>query len=181
MAEIDRINDSLENFTVLKGSEVDIKPDGSLDLPDEVLAGLDIVVASVHTSLRQEPKVITQRVLHALENEYVTILAHPTSRIISRRLPTLVDMDAVIASAVEHNKVLELNSYPDRLDMNDDNVRKTMDAGGMISIDTDAHSASELAFMDFGVAVARRGWATKGRVLNTMPYTELLSFLGGGL
>ena len=181
MAEIDRINDSLENFTVLKGSEVDIKPDGSLDLPDEVLAELDIVVASVHTSLRQEPKVITQRVLRALENEYVTILAHPTSRIIGRRLPTLVDMDAVIASAVEHDKVLELNSYPDRLDLSDENVRKAMDAGAMISIDTDAHSTSELDFMDFGVAVARRGWATKGRVLNTMPYTELLSFLGGGL
>ena len=181
MEEIDRINDSVENFTVLKGSEVDIKPDGSLDLPDEVLAGLDIVVASVHTSLQQEPKVITQRVLRALENEYVTILAHPTSRIIGRRSPTLVDMDAVIASAIEHDKVLEVNSYPDRLDMSDENVRKAMDAGAMISIDTDAHSATELDFIDFGVAVARRGWAVKDRVLNTMPYTELLSFLGGGL
>ncbi len=166
---------------VLKGSEVDIKPDGSLDLPDEVLAELDIVVASVHTSLQQEPKVITQRVLRALENEYVTILAHPTSRIIGRRPPTLVDLDAVIASAIEHDKVLEVNSYPDRLDLSDENVRKAMDAGAMVSIDTDAHSTAELDFMDFGVAVARRGWATKGRVLNTMPYTELLSFLGGGL
>ena len=181
MAEIDRINDSLEHFTLLKGSEVDIQPDGTLDLPDEVLAELDIVVASVHTSLRQEPKVITQRVLRALENEHVTILAHPTSRIIGRRAPMLVDMDTVIASVIEHNKVLELNSYPDRLDMNDEHVRKAMDAGAMISIDTDAHSASELDFMDFGVSVARRGWAIKGRVLNTMPYTELLSFLGGGL
>ena len=181
MAEIDRINDSLEKFSILKGSEVDIKPDGSMDLPDEVLAELDIVVASVHTSLQQDPQVITERVLRALENEYVTILAHPTSRIIGRRPPTLLDMDAVIASAVEHNKVLELNSYPDRLDLSDENVRKAMDAGAMISIDTDAHSATELDFMDFGVAVARRGWATKGRVLNTLPYTELLSFLGGGL
>jgi DNA polymerase (family 10) len=181
MAEIDRINDSLEGFRLLKGSEVDIKPDGSLDLPDEVLADLDIVVASVHTSLQQESKVITQRVLRALENEYVTILAHPTSRIIGRRPPTLVDLDAVIASAIEHDKTLELNSYPDRLDLSDENVRRAMDAGAMISIDTDAHSTTELDFMDFGVAVARRGWAAKGRVLNTLPYTELLSFLGGGL
>jgi DNA polymerase (family 10) len=181
MVEIDRINDTLEDFTVLKGSEVDIKADGSLDLPDDVLGELDIVVASVHTSLRQEPEAITQRVLSALENEHVTILAHPTSRIIGRRPPTLVDMDAVIASAVEHGKALEVNSYPDRLDLSDENVRKTMDAGALISIDTDAHSAVELDFMEFGVANARRGWATRDRVLNTMSYTELLSFLGGGL
>lgn len=181
MEEIDRLNDTLENFTVLKGSEVDIKADGSLDLPDDVLGELDIVVASVHTSLRQEPEAITQRILSALENEHVTILAHPTSRIIGRRVPTLVDMDAVIASAVEHDKVLEVNSYPDRLDLNDENVRKAMDAGALISIDTDAHSTVELDFVEFGVANARRGWATKSRVINTMSYLELLSFLGGGL
>lgn len=178
MVEIDRINDTLENFTVLKGSEVDIKADGSLDLPDDVLAELDIVVASVHTSLRQEPEVITQRILNALENKHVTILAHPTSRIIGRRPPTMVDLDEVIASAVEHGKALEVNSYPDRLDLSDENVHKAMEAGALISIDTDAHSATELDFMEFGVANARRGWAPSSRVLNTMPYVELLSFLG---
>jgi DNA polymerase (family 10) len=177
MVEIDELNDTLEDFTVLKGSEVDILSDGSLDLPDDVLADLDIVVGSIHTGMRQEADVITRRVITALENEYLTILAHPTSRILGRREPTAVDMGRVIETAKEHDKVLEVNAYPDRLDLSDEHVRKAMDAGVMISIDTDAHSIPELGFMEYGVHNARRGWATKARTLNTLSYDALIEYL----
>lgn len=177
MVEIDELNDTLEGFTILKGSEVDILQDGSLDLPDDVLEDLDIVAGSVHINLRQEADVITRRVLNALENEYLTILAHPTSRIIGRREPMKLDMDRVIEAAVNHGKVLEVNAYPERLDLSDDNVRKAMDAGAMISIDTDAHSPQELDFMEFGVHMAMRGWATKSRTLNTLSAEALMEFL----
>jgi DNA polymerase (family 10) len=177
MTLIDEINDTLEDFTVLKGSEVDILADGSLDLPDDVLEDLDIVVGSVHTSMRQEPDIITRRVISALENEHLTILAHPTSRILGRREPTALDIDRVIEAAKEHGKVLEVNAYPDRLDLSDEHVRKAMDAGVMISIDTDAHSSPELSFMEYGVHNARRGWATKARTLNTLSYDALREYL----
>jgi DNA polymerase (family 10) len=177
MAEIDEINDTLEDFTVLKGSEVDILPDGSLDLPDDVLKDLDVVLGSVHVGMRQDPDVITRRVLNALENEHLTVLAHPTSRIIGRREPTGLDIDRVIEAALDHDKVLEVNAYPDRLDLSDENVRKAMDAGAMICIDTDAHSAQELGFMEYGVHNARRGWATRARTLNTLSTEALLEFL----
>lgn len=177
MVAIDEINDTLEGFTVLKGSEVDILADGSLDLPDDVLADLDVVVGSVHTGMRQEPDVITRRVITALENEHLTILAHPTSRILGRREPTAVDIDRVVEAAREHGKVLEVNAYPDRLDLSDVHVRKAMDAGVMISIDTDAHSIPELSFMEYGVHNARRGWATKARTLNTLSYEALREYL----
>ncbi len=181
MEEIDRLNDTLEGFTILKGSEVDIRADGSLDLPDAVLEELDIVVASIHTALGQEADVITQRVIRALENPYVTILGHPTARLIGRRAPTLVDIDRVIDAALANGKVLEVNAYPDRLDLSDENVRKAMDAGALIAIDTDAHSLPELDFMEYGVHNARRGWAPKDRVLNTLAYDDLLKFLSGRL
>jgi len=177
MTMIDEINDTLEDFTVLKGSEVDILADGGLDLPDDVLEDLDIVVGSVHTGMRQEPDTITRRVITALGNEHLTILAHPTSRILGRRQPTALDMDRVIEAAKEHDKVLEVNAYPDRLDLSDENVRKAMDAGVMISIDTDAHSSQELCFMEYGVHNARRGWATKARTLNTLSYDALREYL----
>jgi len=178
MDEIDRINDTLEGFTVLKGSEVDIKPDGSLDLPDAVLEELDVVVASVHTGLRQEPDVITARVMRALESPYVTILGHPTGRILGGRRPASVDMDGIIEAALANGKVLELNAYPSRLDLGDENVRKAVDAGVMVSIDTDAHSLCELDFMDYGIHTAQRGWAPKNSVLNALSYDGLLRFLG---
>lgn len=177
MVEIDRLNDTLEGFAILKGSEVDILTDGSLDLPDDVLADLDIVVGSVHMNMRQDADTITRRVLNALENEYLTILAHPTSRIIGRREPTALDMDRIIEAAVEHDKVLEVNAYPDRLDLSDENVGKAMEAGAMISIDTDSHSIAELCFIEYGVHNARRGRATKARTLNTLSYDALNAFL----
>jgi DNA polymerase (family 10) len=177
MVKIDELNDTLEKFSILKGSEVDILSDGSLDLPDDVLEDLDVVVGSVHTNMRQEPDVITRRVITALENEHLTILAHPTSRVLGGRPPMALDMDRIIETAKEHGKVLEVNAYPSRLDLSDVNVRKAMDAGVMISIDTDAHSIPELCFMDYGVHNAQRGWATPARTLNTLSYEALAAFL----
>jgi len=177
MEQIDRLNDTLEDFTVLKGSEVDIKADGTLDLPDDVLEELDIVVASVHTSLNQEPQAITDRVVRALESPYVTILGHPTGRILGGREPMMIDMGLVIEVAKTNGKVLELNAYPSRLDLSDENVHRAVDAGALISIDTDAHSLFELDYMEYGVHSARRGWAPKNKVLNTLSYDGLLRFL----
>ncbi len=175
MEEIDRLNENLEGFTILKGCEVDVMADGSLDLPDDVLEELDIVVASVHKGLRQDD--IAWRVFSALENPYVTILGHPTGRIIGRREPAMVDVDRMIDLAVANGKVLEVNAYPDRLDLSDENVRKAVEAGALISINTDAHSLQELGFIEYGVYNARRGWAPKNKVLNALPYESLLKYL----
>jgi DNA polymerase (family 10) len=181
MAEIDRLNDTLEGFTVLKGSEVDIKADGSLDLPDDVLEDLDIVVASVHTGMRQERGPITQRAVSALENPHVTILGHPTGRILGGREPMLIDMDEVIEVALANGKALELNAYPSRLDLGDEDVRKAVDARVNIAIDTDAHSPFEMDFMEYGVHTARRGWAPRHGVLNALTYDGLLRYLNSSL
>jgi DNA polymerase (family 10) len=175
MEEIDRLNESMEGFTILKGCEVDVMADGSLDLPDDVLEELDIVVASIHKGLQQGD--ITRRALSALENPYVTILGHPTGRIIGRREPALVDVDRMIDVAIANCKALEVNAYPDRLDLSDENVRKAVEAGALISIDTDAHSLQELGFMEYGVYNARRGWAPRNNVLNALPYESLLKYL----
>ncbi len=177
MAEIDRLNDTLEGFTILKGCEVDIKADGSLDMPDDVLEELDIVVASIHSGMSQGAEEMTGRVIAALQSPYVTILGHPTARILGRREPTRLDIDRAIEAAVDNGKVLEVNAYPDRLDLSDVNVRKAVDAGALISIDTDAHSLFELGFMEYGVHNARRGWAPKDSVLNALTYDGLLDFL----
>ncbi|AFC99530.1 DNA polymerase IV (family X) [Methanocella conradii HZ254] len=175
MEEIDRLNENLEGFTILKGCEVDVMADGSLDLPDDVLEELDIVVASVHKGLRQDD--IAWRVFSALENPYVTILGHPTGRIIGRREAAMVDVDRMIDLAVANGKVLEVNAYPDRLDLSDENVRKAVGAGALISINTDAHSLQELGFIEYGVYNARRGWAPKNKALNALPYESLLKYL----
>ncbi len=122
---------------------------------------------------------MTRRVVAALENPYVTILGHPTARILGRREPTRLDVDRTIEAALDNGQVLEVNAYPDRLDLSDVHVRKAVDAGVRISIDTDAHSLPELDFMEYGVHNARRGWAEKNDVLNTLSYDGLLNFLSG--
>ncbi|HMK45818.1 MAG TPA: PHP domain-containing protein, partial [Methanocella sp.] len=177
MEEIDRLNDTLEGFTVLKSSEVDILPDGSLDLPDDILEELDIVVGSIHTQLKQDRKTITARAIKALENDHLTILAHPTSRILGRREPTAIDIDRIVEAAKDNGKVLEVNAYPDRLDLDDSNIRKAVDAGVIICINSDSHSAMDLDTLQFGIDNARRGWATRARVLNTLSTEALLEYL----
>jgi DNA polymerase (family 10) len=165
--EIAAVNKQPGMARVLNGAEVDILPDGSLDLPDDCLASLDIVVASVHVALDQPKDVITQRVLRALRSPHVDVLAHPTSRRLDRRGETRVDIDAVIVEAVKTGTALEINSSPYRLDLNDGWARKAREAGALLAIDNDAHYPAEFDYVRYGCAIGRRAGLTPDRVLNT--------------
>ena len=158
---------------ILHGTEVDIKNDGSLDYPDEVLAELDWVVASIHSTFSMGMEQMTRRMVAAIRNPYVDAIGHPTGRILGRRPPYELDMDAVFAAAAETKTALEINSFPQRLDLKDSHVRRAIELGIRIVVDTDAHSVAELGQIDFGIAVARRGWATAADVVNTQPAERL--------
>jgi DNA polymerase (family 10) len=173
-SEIAAVNARSDGARVLNGAEVDILPDGSLDLPDDCLAELDLVVASVHTALDQPKDVITQRVLTAMRSPHVDVLAHPTSRRLDRRGETQVDVDAVIAEAVRTGTALEINSSPYRLDLNDGWARRAREAGALLAIDNDAHYPAEFDYVRYGVAIARRAGLTPDRVLNTRDPEGLL-------
>ena len=174
-SEIADVNGRRDGAQVLNGAEVDILPDGSLDLPDDCLASLDVVVASVHTALDQPKDVITQRVLSALRSPHVDVLAHPTSRRLDRRGETSLDIDAVIAEAVKTGTALEINSSPWRLDLNDSWARKAREAGAMLAIDTDAHYPAEFDSVRYGCAIARRAGLTPDRILNARDVDGLLA------
>jgi DNA polymerase (family 10) len=162
-----------EGIEVLVGAEVEILPDGRLDYDDETLEELDIVVGAVHSRFKMDEKEMTERILAALSNEHLDILAHPTGRLIKRREPYALDLDRVIEAAVDNSVALEINAQPDRLDLNDVNCRKARDAGAMLVISTDAHSLDQLEAMRLGIATARRGWLERKDVLNTLPLKEL--------
>jgi len=180
-AAIRALDAKLRGFRVLSGAEVNIRRDGSLDVADEALAELDVVGAAVHSLFGQERSVATRRVIRAMENPHVDILFHPTGRQLGRREPIDLDIDAVIAAAKRTGTVLEIDGIPDRLDLKDEHVRKAVAAGVRLAIDSDAHHPAHLGFADeFGVAVARRGWATAKDVVNTLPVRELLAALKGG-
>jgi DNA polymerase (family 10) len=165
-AEIATVNARPGLARVLNGAEVDILPDGRLDLPDDTLASLDVVVASVHTALDQPKDVITQRVLTALRSPHVDIYAHPTSRRLDRRGETSLDVEAVIAEAVKTGTALEINSSPWRIDLNDSWARKAREAGTLLAIDNDAHYPAEYDYVRYGVAIGRRAGLTPDLVLN---------------
>ncbi len=173
--EIAAVNAQAGLARVLNGAEVDILPDGSLDLPDDCLASLDVVVASVHTALDQPQDVITQRVVRALRSPHVDVLAHPTSRRLDRRGETRVDVDAVIAEAVKTGTALEINSSPFRLDLNDSWARRAREAGALLAIDTDAHYPAEFESVRYGSAIGRRAGLTPDRVLNTRDADGILA------
>ena len=172
-AEIDDLNKRWQDFVLLQGCELEIKADGTLDFADEVLAELDFVVASVHTSLRQEQAQITERVMTALRNPYVDIIGHPSGRILGQREESSVDLDAVIEMAAETGTALEVNSIPNRLDLDDVHVRQALRRGVRIAINSDAHHPAGFDSLRYGLATARRGWATVPDVLNTMSLDEL--------
>jgi DNA polymerase (family 10) len=172
-AEIDVLNERWDDFGLLQGCELEIKADGSLDFPDEVLAELDFVVASVHTSLRQDRAQITQRVMNALHNVYVDVIGHPSGRILGQREESAVDLDAVIEAAASTGTALEVNSIPSRLDLDDVHVRRALELGVRIAINSDAHHPGGLDSLPYGLATARRGWATAPSVLNTLTLDEL--------
>ncbi len=172
-AAIAALNRQGEELTLLQGCELEIKADGSLDLPDEVLAELDFVIASVHTSLRQDPAQITARVMSAMHNPYVDVIGHPSGRILGQREESAVDLDAVLRTAAETGTALEVNSTPNRLDLDDVHVRRAVEMGVKLAINSDAHHPDGLDSLPFGLATARRGWATPADLLNTMTLDQL--------
>ncbi|MDE3126594.1 MAG: DNA polymerase/3'-5' exonuclease PolX [Gemmatimonadota bacterium] len=175
--KIDRLNAKLRKLTVLAGAEVDIHPDGTLDLTDDTLAGLDIVFVALHARLDLAPEKQTERVLRALTHPHVDVFAHPTGRLINGRRGAQFDFDRVVKAAVDHGVMLEVDAQPERLDLDDTAVRSAIGLGATIVIDTDAHSPNELRFMRWGVDQARRGWAEKKNVANTRPLSRFLKLL----
>ncbi|MEO0093564.1 MAG: PHP domain-containing protein, partial [candidate division WOR-3 bacterium] len=168
--EIDKINEQLKKIKIIKGIEVDILANGKLDYPDKILAQCELVIAAIHQGFKKN---VTERIIAALANPYVHIIAHPSGRLISRREGYEVDLEKVLESALQYKKVLEINAYPDRLDLNDLYARKAKEMGIKLAINTDAHGPKDLEWMRYGVGTARRGWLEKKDVINTLSYEEL--------
>ena len=177
VAHIQRIhdaNDKIDGITIFAGIEVDILADGDLDLSDDVLAQMDIVIASVHSVFNQEPAKMTDRLLKAIANPNTSIIGHPTGRLQLRRDAYHFDMDAVLTAAAKHKVAMELNSYPDRLDLNDIHLRQAKQRGVKIVINTDSHHTSHLDKIRYGILQARRAWLSKVDVLNTLPAEQFV-------
>lgn len=174
---IDRLNEKLDGITLLKGCEVDILKDGSLDLPDNILKELDLTVCAIHYNRNLSRKQQTERVLRAMENPYFTIFGHPTGRIINGRPPCEIDLERIMEAARERGCIIELNAHPERLDINDAQCIMARDIGVKLVISTDAHHVDDLKFMRCGVAQARRGWLEAGHVVNTRGLNELRKLL----
>jgi DNA polymerase (family X) len=175
--EIDRLNERLHGITVLKGIEVDILKDGSLDLPDAILAKLDVVIASVHSYFDLPRQAQTDRVIVAMRNRHVAILGHPTGRLIGQRKPYEIDIERVIAAAREFGCHLEINAEPDRLDLDDIHAHAAKEAGVKLAISTDAHSVNAFRYIGFGIDQARRAWLTAADVINTRSLADLRKLL----
>ena len=172
IARIRTANEQTDGITIMAGIEVDILADGALDLSDSVLEQMDVVVASVHSAFNQEPQQMTDRLLRALNNQNVSILGHPTGRLLLRRDAYPFDMDAILKTALRNRVAMELNAYPDRLDLNDVHLRMARERGVKIVINTDAHHTSHFEKIKYGILQARRAWLTAKDVLNTLPEQE---------
>ena len=175
---IDRLNAKLDDVVVLRGCEVDILADGSLDLPDSVLQALDLTVCAIHYNFGLSRQKQTARILRAMDNPHFNILAHPTGRLINEREPYEVDLERVLLEARDRGLCVEVNAHPYRLDLNGDACRLAKEVGVKVAISTDAHSITDLAFMEYGVEQARRGWLEKSDIVNTRKLPALLKLLG---
>ena len=175
--EIDRVNERLHGLTILKGIEVDILKDGSLDLPDATLAKLDIVVAAIHSYFDLPREAQTDRMIRAMNNPHVSVIAHPTGRLIGAREPYDIDMERVIAAARALGCHLEINAQPDRMDLSDMHIHAAKQSGVKLAISTDAHSVDAYDCIRFGVDQARRGWLTADDVINTRSLADLRKLL----
>ncbi len=176
--EVRRVDAEMgDGFKVLHGTEMDIKADGTMDYPDEILAQLDVVIASVHVSQKQPREQITERVLNAIRNPHVDIIGHPRSQLIPEREPSALDMDVIFEAAREHDTALEINANPRRLDLDAQHARRAQEMGIKIVINTDAHAADQLKLMPYGVSTARRGWIEPQNVLNTWSTEEFLEWV----
>ena len=175
--EVDKINKRLKGIRILKGAEVDILKDGSLDYSDKYLKKLDIVLAAVHSRFKSSEKEMTKRILKALENRYVKILAHPTGRVINKRKAYSVNLSKIFEACKANNIWPEINAFPARLDLNDVNARDAIEKGLKLTINTDSHSSDHLRYMEFGIATARRAWARKKDVINALPWKKFEKLL----
>ena len=178
--EIDKLNGRFQvssfKFQILQGAETNILNDGSLDIKAEALKKLDYVIAGIHSNFKMPKEKMTERIIRAIKNPNVDIISHPTGRILKRRDEYLIDFDKILRAAKEFGVILEINSYPERLDLNDQNIRRAKEAGVKMVINTDSHHKDQLRFIEFGIAQARRGWAEKEDIINTQPLNKLLEF-----
>ena len=177
ISEIRQLNQEINGIHIFSGMEVDIRADGSLDMPDELLEELDIVTAAVHSAMNQAEEQMAGRIIKAIENPSVDVLAHPTCRLLPAREPVAVDMEAVFQAAARTDTALEINAMPSRLDLKDTHAYRAKELGVKLLINTDAHSTEHLDFMRFGVGVARRGWCEAEDILNTRPLEEVVAYL----
>ena len=180
-SEIDKINTRYElqntKFRVLKGCEANILKDGSIDIKDEALAKLDFVIAGIHSNMKMDRQKMTERMIKAMQNPNVDIISHPTGRILKKRDEYQIDFEAVLKAAKETGAILEISAWPERLDLNDQNIRRAKEAGVKMIINTDSHNKNQLHLMEFGIAQARRGWAEKEDIINCQPLEKLLKYL----
>ncbi len=174
---IDQINNKVAKFKLLKGVEIDIRSDGRLDLSDDILKRLDIVVASIHSGFKQSKEQLTKRILSAIRNPHVSVIAHPTGRLIGERDAYEIDMDAIFREAKRYGVAFEINAYPLRLDLNEHHAKLAKEYGIPIVISTDTHLTQHFDYMTYGVSIARRAWLEKADVLNCLPYNELIKRL----
>ena len=174
--EIDRLNEKLKDFQILKGSEVDILTDGTLDLSKKVLEKLDFAVAAIHSGFKQDKGKMTKRIIRALENPYIHVLAHPSGRLLGARDPYKVEIEELMEAAKKYGKALEINAYFERLDLNDIHCRKAKEMGIRVGIGTDSHHLDQIWMISLGVAVARRGWLETTDILNTLPLKGILKW-----
>jgi DNA polymerase (family 10) len=179
--DIDKINSKFKSqkskFRILKGCEANILNDGSIDIDDETLKKLDFVIAGVHSNFKMPKEKMTERIIKAMKNPNVDIISHPTGRIIQRRDEYQIDFEKILKAAKETNTILEINSYPDRLDLNDINIKQAKEIGVKMVINTDSHNKDHMKFIELGIAQARRGWAEKEDIINCWPLEKLLKFL----
>ncbi|MCK4442939.1 MAG: PHP domain-containing protein, partial [Thermoplasmata archaeon] len=177
LKEVRKVDKKMKGFTVLAGIEVDIKDKGELDLDDSILKKLDVVVGAIHSKFSMPEKQMTERIVEAMRNENLDILAHPTGRLIGRRDAYEIDIEEIFEEAVETRTALEINCFPDRLDLNGPRARRAKELGAKIALGTDSHTASNLNFIKFGVGMARRGWLEKEDVINTWSAKEIRDYL----
>jgi len=171
--EIDRLN---SKFQILQGCEANILNDGSIDIKNEALKKLDYVIAGIHSNFKMPKEKMTERIINAMKNPNVDIISHPTGRILKRRDEYQIDFDKILRAAKEFGVILEINSFPERLDLNDQNIRRAKEAGVKMIINTDAHHKDQMRFIEFGIAQARRGWAEKDDIINAWPLEKLLNY-----
>jgi len=181
--EIDKLNSKFKkngiNFHIFHGAETNILKDGRIDISDSALKRLDYAIAGIHSNFRMKKNKMTERIISAMKNPYIKIISHPTGRILKKRDEYEIDIDRLLRAAKQFNVVLEINSYPERLDLNDVNIKKAREMGIRMAINTDAHHKDQLRYMEFGIYQARRGWAEKKDIINTKTFKQLKNFFRG--